>query len=190
MKELRSCNKEIKSKEKRTVEGYAIVFNSESRNLGGFTETIEPSSISGILDKSDILCLLNHNEDRGVLARSKYGTGSLELTVDNIGVKYRFEAPNTALGDELLEGIKRGDISTSSFAFNVDKDTWTKKEDGTYLRTINQFKEIFDVSPVYKEAYPDTSVALRKMEDIRSAEESKKQEDLKGYYETLIKNIG
>ena len=41
------------------------------------------------------------------------------------------------MGDELLEGLKRGDISTSSFAFRVGSDTWTKKEDGSYLRTIN-----------------------------------------------------
>ena len=139
---------------------------------------IEPRALEGILEKSDILCLLNHNEDRGILARSKYGTGSLELSIDDTGLKYRFEAPNTALGDELLEGLKRGDISTSSFAFTIDKDTWTRKEDGSYLRTINQFKELFDVSPVYKEAYPDTSVALRKMKDIE-------QEDLKEYFQNL-----
>ena len=139
---------------------------------------IEPTALEGILEKSDILCLLNHNEDRGILARSKYGTGSLELSIDDTGLKYRFEAPNTALGDELLEGLKRGDISTSSFAFTIDKDTWTKKDDGSYLRTINQFKELFDVSPVYRPAYEDTSVALRKMNDIE-------QEDLKEYFQNL-----
>lgn len=179
MKELRACNQIIKRNEdSRTVEGYAIVFNSQSKDLGGFTEVIEPRAIEGILEKSDILCLLNHNEDRGILARSKYGAGSLELMIDEAGLKYRFEAPNTALGDELLEGIKRGDISTSSFAFTIDKDSWTKNTDGTYLRTINQFKELFDVSPVYKEAYPDTSVAVRKMQDLES-------EDLKGYFTEL-----
>lgn len=47
-----------------------------------------------------------------------------------------FEAPNTALGDELLEGLKRGDITSSSFAFTVGKDNWEKREDGSYLRTI------------------------------------------------------
>lgn len=177
MKELRNCN-EVVRMDSRTVEGYALVFGKQSRDLGGFTEVIEPTALEGILEKSDILCLLNHNEDRGILARSKYGTGSLELTIDDVGLKYRFEAPNTALGDELLEGLKRGDISTSSFAFTIDKDTWTKNEDGSYLRTINQFKELFDVSPVYKEAYPDTSVALRKMKDI-------KQEDLNEYFQNL-----
>lgn len=181
MKELRNSNWEIRTKEdSRTVEGYALVFNKESRDLGGFTEVIEPEAINGILDKSDILCLLNHNEERGVLARSKFGNGSLQLEVDNTGLKYRFEAPATALGDELLEGLKRGDISTSSFAFTIEGDKWEKRSNGTYLRKITKFKELFDVSPVYKEAYPDTSVALRKIQDLN-------EDDLKGYFE-LLKN--
>ena len=68
--------------ESRMVEGYAIVFNTESRDLGGFTETIEPSALEGVLEMSDILCLLNHNEDKGVLARCNKGVGSLELEID------------------------------------------------------------------------------------------------------------
>lgn len=177
-KELRNTSWEVRADEgSRTVEGYAIVFNKESRDLGGFTEIVEPSAIDGILGTSDILCLLNHNEERGVLARSKFGTGSLELSVDETGLKYRFNAPHTALGDELLEGLKRGDISTSSFAFTIESDVWEKRA-GSYLRKITKFKELFDVSPVYKEAYPDTSVALRKMADL-------KQEDLSGYYVEL-----
>lgn len=169
MREIRN-NTNVLNVDSRTVEGYAIVFNKESRDLGGFTEVILPSAIDGILEKSDVLCLLNHNEDRGVLARSKYGNGSLELVVDEVGLKYRFEAPNTALGDELLEGLKRGDISTSSFAFTIDKENWEKSERG-YKRTITGFKELFDVSPVYKEAYPDTTVALRKMNEINTGNE-------------------
>lgn len=183
MKEIRACLQEVISTEdSRIVEGYAIVFNKESRDLGGFTEVIEPEAIEGILEKSDILCLLNHNEDRGILARSKYGSGSLELSVDEIGLKYRFEAPNTALGNELLEGLKRGDISTSSFAFSIEKDSWCKTENGSYKRTIKRFKELYDVSPVYKEAYPDTSVALRKMQDLKS-------EDLTDYFNKLRTQI-
>ena len=60
----------------------------------------------------------------------------------------------------------------------IDSDTWTKKDNGSYIRTINKFKELFDVSPVYKEAYPDTSVALRKLESFD-------KEDLTDYYMEL-----
>ena len=183
MKELRNSNYNLQgATESRTIEGYALVFNKESRNLGGFVEIIEPSSLNGVIDKSDVLCLLNHNEERGVLARSKYGTGSLELTVDETGLKYKCEAPNTQLGDEVLEGIRRGDISTSSFAFQIESDKWEKRNDGIYVRHITKFKELYDVSPVYKEAYPDTSVALRKMQEIDS-------DELKDYYKALREGL-
>lgn len=174
VREIRNTNNEITPilPESRLVSGYAIVFNSDSNDLGGFTERINPDALNGVVEKSDVLCLLNHNEDRGVLARSNKGEGSLTLEIDEIGLKYSFEAPNTALGDELLEGLRRGDISTSSFAFTVEKDSWSKNEDGSYLRTINSISELFDVSPVYRAAYDATSVKV----DSRGLEAFKQQE--------------
>lgn len=185
IKEIRNSNNEITPilPESRTVSGYAIVFNSDSNDLGGFIERIDPNSLDGVVEKSDVLCLLNHNEDRGVLARSNKGEGSLTLEIDEIGLKYTFEAPNTALGDELLEGLRRGDISTSSFAFTVGKDSWSKMENGTYLRTINSINKLFDVSPVYRAAYDATSVKAdsRGLDAIKQ----KEKEELANYYKEL-----
>lgn len=166
--------------ESRSVSGYAIIFNSESKDLGGFNEVIEPSALEGVLERSDVLCLLNHNEDKGVLARWNQGKGSLSLEIDEKGLRYSFEAPNTSLGDELLEGIRRGDISTSSFAFTVDKDSWTKRSDGSYLRTINSIALLKDVSPVYRAAYEATSVNTRGLEEVKA-----KLKDLDDYYTKL-----
>lgn len=187
MREQRSCNQELRvSLDSRFVEGYAIVFNSESNDLGGFKEIIDSRALDGVIAKSDILCLLNHNEDKGVLARCKNGEGSLDLEVDNKGLKYRFEAPNTALGDELLEGLKRGDITTSSFAFTVGKDNWEKREDGSYLRTIVSIQELYDVSPVYRAAYDATSVKA----DTRGLDAMKqKEQELEAYYNELRSKI-
>jgi len=157
------------AKDTRTVEGYAIVFNKESRDFGGWKEIIAPEAVEGIIENADVLALLDHNKSRGVLARSTNGTGSLKLTVDSVGVKYAFEAPRFATGEELLEGIERGDIRTSSFAFNVAEGgvQWDKQPDDSYIRTITAFKDLYDVSPVYREAYPDTTVAKRSLEDIK-----------------------
>ena len=74
--------------ESRNVTGYAIIFNSESKDLGGFKEVIEPSALEGVLERSDVLCLLNHNEDKGVLARWNQGKGSLNLEIDEKGLRY------------------------------------------------------------------------------------------------------
>jgi HK97 family phage prohead protease len=163
------------------------VFNSESRDLGGFTEVIEPSALDGVVAKSDVLCLLNHNEDKGVLARCNMGTGSLTLEVDVIGLRYSFEAPNTNLGDELLEGLRRGDISASSFAFKVGEDKWTKRNDGSYLRTISIIERMYDVSPVYRAAYDATTVSV----DTRGLDEAKARDkkEMEDYYKQLREGI-
>ena len=174
--ERRSFEIEFREQESRKVEGYASVFNSRSKDLGGFTEIIDPAAFNGVIERSDVLALLNHDQDRGVLARSRKGVGSLTLTVDERGLHYSFDAPNTALGNELVEGLKRGDISTSSFAFTVAGEKWTKEEDGRYLRTITQIDKLYDVSPVYNEAYEDTSVALRSLEAARAEEEVEDEE--------------
>ena len=184
MKEIRN-NKESEIRavapETRTVEGYAVVFDSLSNDLGGFTEIINRNALDGVLEKSDVFCLLNHDNSRGVLARSNKGTGSLELSIDDKGLKYRFEAPKTALGDELLEGLRRGDISASSFAFIVGSDSWEKREDGSYLRKINSIKELFDVSPVYQPAYSATSVDTRGLDELKQ----KEQKEIDEYYQEL-----
>ena len=82
-KEIRRLNGEIRS-ESRHVEGYAIVFNSQSDDLG-FYETILPTAIDDeLLRSSDVFALFNHDKEK-VLARSKYGVGNLHLTIDNKG---------------------------------------------------------------------------------------------------------
>lgn len=171
-KEIRYIN-EIQSadEESRKVEGYALVFDSESEDLG-FIEKIEPTAIDDeVIAKSDVFALMNHDNNRGILARSRRGKGSLSLTIDEKGLKYSFDAPKTALGNELLEMLRRGDITSSSFAFTVSNDgeKWEKK-DGKYYRTITKIDRLFDVSPVYQPAYESTSVACRSFNDILKIE--------------------
>ena len=183
MIERRNFNQIETKQESREVSGYAVVFDSLSNDLGGFNEIITRNALDGVIEKSDVFCLLNHDKNKGVLARSNKGTGSLTLEIDDKGLKYRFEAPKTALGDELLEGLRRGDISASSFAFTVGSDSWEKREDGSYLRTINSIKELFDVSPVWQPAYSDTSVDTRGLDQLRDKEE------LEDYYKELESKI-
>ena len=177
--------------ENRHVEGYALLFNVDSQPMwgGDLIERIAPTALDGVLERSDVLCLMNHDESRGVLARWRKGEGSLSLTVDEKGLRYAFDAPRTALGDELIEALKRGDIAESSFAFTVEKDNWERKEDGTYVRTIVQIRQLYDVSPVYYPAYEDTSVALRSLndrkEEVRKELERLRAAELNEYYNQL-----
>lgn len=172
-KEIRYFN-EIRANEdseSRKVEGYAIIFNSESEDLG-FIETIEKDAIDDeVIAKSDVFALMNHDDKRGILARSRRGKGSLKLSIDDRGLKYEFDAPKTALGNELLEMLRRNDISASSFAFTVANggDAWEKR-DGKYYRTIKKIDRLFDVSPVYNPAYSETTVACRSFDNILKIE--------------------
>lgn len=174
------------STESRKVEGYAIVFNSQSEDLG-FIETIEKDAIDDdVIAKSDVFALMNHDNNRGILARSRRGKGSLSLTIDEKGLKYSFDAPKTALGNELLEMLRRGDITSSSFAFTVatNGETWEKR-DGRYYRTIKKIDRLYDVSPVYNPAYSETSVACRSFNDILKIE----KDNLIDYWNDLDKEI-
>lgn len=175
-------------KEGRTVEGYALLFDVPSDGLS-FREIIKPGALDGVIEKSDVFAVLNHSQGRGVLARSKYGKGSLSLLVDEKGLKYRFDAPRTALGDELLENLRRGEIDQSSFSFDVEEDTWKKMPDGTLERTINKFGQLYDVSPVYDAAYSATSVYLRGKEQIEAAIASETEKQLSDYYSDIERSL-
>jgi len=147
--------------EKRTIAGYAAVFNSNSEDLGGFIETIAPGAFDAVMG-DDVRALVNHDESK-VLARTKAGT--LRLDLDETGLRYEFDVPNTTYGNDLLESVNRGDISQSSFGFSVDEDEWERGMNGAKARrTITKVSRLYDVSPVTYPAYPDTSVALRKLE--------------------------
>jgi len=173
-KEIRNIQNRITrtSEDSRLVEGVAVVFNSDSQDMGYF-ETIAPSAIDeDTIKRSDIFAYLNHDESRGVLARSRYGVGSLYLSLENDGLHYRFEAPKTTLGDELLSYLSRGEITTSSFAFTVADggDRWYRDNNGTLRREIIKIDRLFDVSPVWVPAYEATSCARRKLDEISKIE--------------------
>ena len=173
MKEIRLGDNANTSNDNRHIEGYAIVFNSLSNDLGGFREIIERGAITDeLINNSDIVCLLNHDIKKGLLARSYHGRGSLKLDIDEHGLHYSFDAPNTDLGDEVLEGIRRGDIAKCSFAFVCGEDNWTKDENGEYIRHVKKIKNLYDVSLVYHPAYEETEVKA----DTRGLDELKAQE--------------
>ena len=154
MIEYRSFRIEAREQGSRTVSGYGSVFNSQSEDLG-FIETIDPNAITEeTIKRSDVFATLNHDTDK-ILARCKYGSGSLELKCDDKGLYYRFDAPNTDLGDELLEYLNRGEIDSSSFAFTVKRDEWKNGDDGKHYRRILEIDQIFDISPVFCAAYPE-----------------------------------
>lgn len=170
--EIRNIKGVVKRAEgdSRRVEGLAVVFDSWSEDLGGFRERITRGALDGVIERSDIFALLDHDRRRGILGRSKRGDQvSLSLEVRDDGLHYAFEAPETALGNEVLSCLERGEIDGSSFAFTVLEDRWERVGD-EYQRTITKIDELYDVSPVYSPAYSQTTCDLRGLETLKAEE--------------------
>lgn len=151
----------------RTIEGYAIVFGVESRILSdywdNYREIIEPGAITEErLKEMDIKMTMYHNREK-ILARSTNGEGTLKLTVDEVGVKYSFDAPNTVDGDTALELVKRGDLSGSSFMFWTDERnvSYERRSDDIMLRRVKTIGMIYDMTIAADPAYEQTTVAAR-----------------------------
>lgn len=161
--------------------GYAALFNSESKDLGGFRETVAPGAFTRSLKEgADVKALVNHDPSQ-LLGRSKNGT--LTLSQDDRGLKFRVVLnPKSQAHRDLHASVERGDMDECSFAFTVDKDgqTWTKKpdtngsEDFYAARTLLDV-DLMDVSVVTYPAYNNTSVTARslfpdgELPEIRSA---------------------
>lgn len=155
---------EVRTENSRTIRGYAAVFDKNSVVISGsFIEKIERNAFDDVLN-SDFVALFNHDQNQ-ILARNKV---TLRTGVDEKGLWYEFEAPNTTAGNDLLENIRLGNVQKSSFAFTVKEQRWEppQGERKVSLRSIKKIDQLFDVSPVTYPAYPDTSVAQRSFEQI------------------------
>lgn len=152
------------------IVGYAAKFNQWSSDLGGFTERIDPAAFDKC-NMSDVRGLIDHDSSR-ILGRTTSGT--LRLSVDEIGLRYEIDAPDTSYARDLVESMRRGDINQSSFAFRVnydnpDAEEWVRNDQGNYERTIYDFSNLYDVSPVTYPAYPSTEsvVSQRSLEMVK-----------------------
>lgn len=149
------------------IRGYGAVFNAWSEDLGWFREMVEPGAFSKTLQEADIRSLWNHDVNH-VLARNQSGT--LRLFTDDVGLVYEAMPPDAQWARDLMESIKRGDVSGSSFGFDTVKDRWTQDEEERLWRHLVEVK-LYDVGPVTFPAYPQTSSEVRKrIEELVSQE--------------------
>lgn len=176
---------EPETNDEHIIEGYAIVFNELSEDLGGFREIIEPEAINNeLINNSDIYYLFNHNSESIPLARSNRGTGSLKLSIDDKGLKYSFNCLNS----EFYQIVQRGDLDKSSFAFSLPSDgsgeKWKKSNEYNYIRRITKIERLYDCSAVLIPAYSSTSVYAR-------SNDNKKTVDSNYYnqYENIIDSL-
>lgn len=145
----------------RTLEGYAIRFDSPSLDFGGFREQI-PSDCK--ISWDDPRAYWNHNTEN-LLARASSKT--LRIGRDAFGIPVEIDLPNTSVGNDVLELVERGDCTGMSFGFSINQGgfRFEKTAEGLfrYLTDIN----VGEVSPVSEPAYPSTSIGRRSLELAR-----------------------
>lgn len=154
--------REVNGGEKRPViVGYAAVFQSPSRDLGGFIETIHPRAFDDVLKTNpDVVGVFNHDKNM-LLARSS--NGSLRLKVDPYGLRYEMMPPKTKTAEEVVALVSEGYVTGSSFAFAVSRsggDSWSTDERGIRRREIREISLLDDVGPVVRPAYEASSVVV------------------------------
>ncbi|MCX5153694.1 HK97 family phage prohead protease [Streptomyces sp. NBC_00291] len=147
-----------------TMRGYAYRFGELSLDLGGFRERITPGAGMASLERNDVLATFNHDMNQ-VLGRRSSGT--LRVGEDEAGGWYEVDLPNTTVGRDLAELLKRGDVKGSSFTFRVGRDgqrrAGTDPETGLPIREITEM-DVAELGPVLNPAYPTTDAALRSIE--------------------------
>ena len=175
----------------KKLSGYAIVWNTPSKDLGGFKEVVSPDALKGV-DLSNVLMLNDHDYTQ-VLASVKAGT--LKLTPDDKGLHFDATLPDTTTANDVFANVKAGNLDSCSFSFDVDdgSDKWEKDDQGNITRTINQIKDLFDVSVVAVPAYDSTNVGTNSDNqnvnvNTRSYEKFSKGETKKMTEKTIIDN--
>jgi uncharacterized protein len=139
------------------ISGYAAVFESESVDLGGFTERIAKGAFAESMG-GDIRALWNHDTNQ-VLGRTSAGT--LRVYEDAKGLAIEIDAPDTQAGRDAVTLIERRDVTGMSFGFSIPEggDNWAKVG-GKWLRTLLKIN-LAEVSPCTFPAYPATELGIR-----------------------------
>jgi HK97 family phage prohead protease len=159
---------EVRDGEAPKIRGLAAAYGKWSLDIG-FREIIEPGAFDRVLSRKglDVVAFFDH--DGQPLGRTTSGT--LRLSVDDRGLNYENDPPDTQLGRDVVTLIRRRDLFGSSFAFTVEPkgEVWTHDEKGNATRTIREFSGLYDVSVVTHAAYGKaTSVAVRALERWRA----------------------
>lgn len=179
LRELVSNSIEVREDDNgaRTISGYALKWEMKSHTMGywkRFKEQFRKGAFSDSLTSDDQLALWSHDTSK-VLGRTKNGT--LRLSEDDVGLRFELDLPNTTLGNDVHETIKRGDVDGVSFGFQMNKQEWDEADPDNIVRTVTKAK-LVEVSPVAFPAYPDSQVSAREYDPYKKHIEELQKEEL------------
>ena len=164
IKELRVSELRALKNEEMVVEGYAATFENVT-DLGWCKEVIDKNAFSNC-NMQDCVFKYNHNDNCLILARTR--NQSLQLIVDDKGLKIRATLIDTTNNKDIYKMIKAGLLDKMSFAFTVAKQEWDYITD---TRRILEIDRLFDVSVVDVPAYDTTEIYARSKEEYQEEKE-------------------
>ncbi len=170
---------------KRTLTGYAVKWEKKSHVLGyfrKFREQFKKGAFAESLKKDDQRFLWSHDTSK-VLGRTKNGT--LRLEEDDVGLRFELDLPNTTLGNDTYESIKRGDVDGVSFGFKMESHEIEEPDDDLMLRTVTKAK-LLEVSAVAFPAYPDSEVSARGYDPMKQYAKEEEEQAAKIRLLTLL----
>lgn len=146
-----------------TINGLAIPFGSLSEDLGGFRELWLPEAVDRTLAEAiDVRALVDHDPAK-VIGRVKAGTMTLDRQAD--GLYVTIAPPATTVGRDILESVRRGDITGMSIGFRVMPGGDRFEQRGDQVVRVVTDARIIEASIVTFPAFQatDASVAQRSL---------------------------
>ena len=151
------------------VEGYATTFDQPYLLWDDGEVRVYEQIAPGAFDDCDMQdVIMQYNHLGRVFARTRNNT--LQLAIDNVGLKIRAVLGGTDLGKQVYEEVKGGYTDKMSMGFRVDEDERTEVRDPSsniwiVTRTIKKIKKLYDVSAVSMPANDMTSISARMLAD-------------------------
>lgn len=156
----------LEDDQKMILEGYAVTFDTPATHYG-YTEVIDRNAFNGC-DMKDVCLKYNHEDNYVIMARTR--NNSLQLLVDDRGLKIRAELINTTSNRDIYESVQAGLLDKMSFAFSVSEENYDYDTD---TRRILGIDKLYDVSVVDVPFYDTTEVYARSREDYIKEKEAK-----------------
>lgn len=181
---------ELRAKDgkKKTLVGYAAKFGARSEDLGGFVEELAPGCFDETLASGRDVLARGEHDSRLMLGRLSNGT--LRLSVDDVGLRYEADLPETTIAADIATLVKDGYVSQSSFAFFVEDERrdaeWSVTDDKTPLRVLKRVT-LVDVAPVANPAYQQTTVSARALDAAKGVAQPMKTKATPEHFRAAVK---
>jgi uncharacterized protein len=156
----------------KVITGYAAVFYragdpaTEYRLWQDAYERVLPGCFDAAIREQDIVRGLCNHKSEWLLGRSDKGT--VGLSIDQVGLRYEIDPPDTQAGRDTLALLERGDLDASSFGFRAyggrrGTVRWVDEtRDGRVIECRELVEvELLDVGPVTFPAYQAATAGVR-----------------------------